>query len=433
MGLRLGGIGIFGRTAEGSGGNGMLQMHGILDPVGIGGHGALLQQRLVPGHKLTFEVHGLRLHLRQVVDEQNVRQTAGRNGTDLVVHTEMAGGVDRGHLNRLHGRHAQLYGAAHVVVDVALLHDLTGVLVVGAEAEIVGAAAQLQRGADQGVHIALGAALAHQNAHTHPQATEQFFLGDALVVIGNTAGGIYIQLLAQTADGVAVDDLAAGQRVGYLVDVFVLDKQDLGRVQLAQTDGFLPIHDLRHLLSAQSGAVGFQTRRRRHAGGYLDQHTVGQAVDGLQHGAQALLAGHIGNFHQVGTQGGGAVGHDHGGQCLRGEHGGLKVHMRVDQARYGISAAAVHGFQRFQYSARFDGHDPFVLDINVGGIYFAGKYIDQLRIGQSQVAGVFPQAGFNGVFDFFKSTHGCSPYQLFQKPRWTSTISSSTSGTGPSS
>ena len=282
-------------------------------------------------------------------------------------------------------------------------------LVVGTEAEIFRAASQLQNAADQRVHIPLGAALAHKNPHADPQPAQKFLRRHALVIVRNAAGGVYVQFLSQPADGVTVDDFAPRECVGDFLQILLPDKENLGGIQLAQTDRFRPVHNLCHLLRPQLRAGCLQSRCGGYAGGDFNQHAVGQAVHAGQHRPQTFLSCHIGNFHQIGAQRGCSLRNNHSGQRLRREHGGLKMHVRVNKARHRVSAAAVHVFLRLERESRFNGHHALVLNVNIRGVYFAGEYIHQLHVGKLQLAGKAAKACLNGTFNFFKRSHiGCS-------------------------
>ena len=181
----------------------------------------------------------------------------------------------------------------------------------------------------------------------------------------------------------AVDDFPPLQGVRYFVDVLLLNQKDFRRIQFSETDALLPVHDSGDSLRVQNGAGGFQARGRGDAGGNFNQEAIGQIGGALQHGADAVFPRHIRNFHQIGAERRGTLWHDHTGQRFRREHGGFKVHVAVDEAGDGILPASVDDGPGFQPHIRVDGDNALPLNMDAGGINFAGKGVDQLHIFQA--------------------------------------------------
>jgi len=80
----------------------------------------------------------------------------------------MPGGVERSQLHCVYFSHTQFHGPGNIIVNVALPLDLSSMLIICTEHQIVQRQLLSQYTADEGIQIAFGAALPNQHTHTHP-------------------------------------------------------------------------------------------------------------------------------------------------------------------------------------------------------------------------------------------------------------------------
>ena len=117
--------------------------------------------------------------------------------------------MQAGYLHHLNGIGSHGYRFAADVVDVALVKQVAGVLVVGAEhtpVKILGRLYQI----NERFQIFGGCTLPHHDELTQPQLQKGIFQIGALMVRVDTGGNIGIQILALETGGVAVDLLVMG-------------------------------------------------------------------------------------------------------------------------------------------------------------------------------------------------------------------------------
>ena len=147
------------------------------------------------------------MEVLEVVDDDEVRQIAGGDGPP-VVEEVVPGGVVAGHLDGQDGVHPAADGLPDVVVDVALLQQVAGVLVVAAEHAPVGVLGGQQ--GQQGLQIPGGGALPDHDELAPLQLGDGVGRVGALVVGVDPGGDVGVQVVAGEARGVAVDLLVVG-------------------------------------------------------------------------------------------------------------------------------------------------------------------------------------------------------------------------------
>ena len=283
--------------------------------------------------------HHLHVDIVEVVQHGEVRQIPGGNGA-LVVQEEVAGSVVTGHLDGQDGIRAQMDGLADDVVDVSLVQQIPGVLVVGGEHAAVGVL--LGEQGHQGLQVLGGGALADHDKLSLAQLLQGILKGVALMVGIHPGGDVRVQGVAAQAGRMAVDLLVMGLGDHDLLDGGTVAMDNAGVVhhfRQAQHPGMVEVGV--DVPPAQLLAVLLKGHGR-HAGGQHEMHIQGKAVGGGDHVVDAAHAADVGDLMGIGDDGGGAVGNHRPGKG-RGRHqGALQVNVRVDKAGGDHLAGDVH-------------------------------------------------------------------------------------------
>ncbi len=245
---------------------------GAVDQIGVDLRDGEVRHHAMVYHQYAALVDLFDVEVLKVVDDDEVRQIAGCDGT-AVVQQEVAGGVVAGGLDGSDGIGTQRDGLFNDVVDVTLFQQVVGVLVIGAEHTAFHILVAQQ--GDQRFQIAGGGALADHNELTALELCNGVVQVVALVVGVHAGGDVGVQIVAHQVGGVAVDLLVMG-----------LTGHDLLHHLGIAVDGAHEVHHLGQTLytgmviEAVNGPVvqvgaGLVQRRGRHAGGQHESHVHG--------------------------------------------------------------------------------------------------------------------------------------------------------------
>ena len=206
-------------------------------------------------NELAFAEDGVRLEVFGVVEEAAVRPAGGGDGAE-VGSAVVVGGVVRGDHEGGGRVEAHRDGASDDVVDVAVLLEVCGVAVVGAEGDEVRGL-----GGDDGeecFEVARGGALADENA----DAEREFFLrlgeGGAFVVGGDAGGGVRLEEWAGEPGCVPVYEAAGEAEVHFVEDIREAEEDSWEVHHLGEGDDAGIVEERREVLGGEVGAGGLE-------------------------------------------------------------------------------------------------------------------------------------------------------------------------------
>ena len=344
-------------------------------------------------HELALLVDLEYVEILKIVDDDEVREEAGRDGA-AVIEQEVARGVMRGALDGDDGVDARLDGAADDIVDVSLFQKVVGVLVVRAEHTVGVILRREQR--QQRVEVAGSGALADHDILTALDLGKRILHGGALMVGVDAGGNIGIELVAGKPGRVTVDLL-----------VVRLRGDDFFEHLLIARVNTVGVHHLGKSLNAVvliervDGAViehraGFIQRRGRYAGRQHKAHVNGKTLSRLKHIFDAVRAHDVCDLMRIGHDSGGAVRKHCFGKFLWGDQRAFQMDMRVQKtgqhelaAHVDLNLAAVALAHAGDQSAR-NGDIPMAElaaeDVDIGGVFqhqirllSAGSHLDHVH------------------------------------------------------
>ena len=212
----------------------------------------------------------------------------------------------------------------------------------------------------------------------------------------NARRGIGIEILAGNERRMAVD--LFGRRLVGSVDASAglgIGHKDARQVHhLAQTKDIARMLGKKRLhIGGGDNGTGLLIGQCGHARGHHVFDGNGRATAVLDHKAQAVQAGNVGDLVAVGDGSGGAARRRHarilGGTDVRG----LNVQMSVDKAGGDIATLAVNDLSRLVGAGGVvatvveHADDYAILDGNATGCHALAIYVDNLRIGKQRVDG----------------------------------------------
>ena len=340
---------------------------------------------------------------RQVIEHQQVGTLARGNRTTQLVRVAAAV-IQAKRLGRGEGRHrdgdhrvdAGLDGHAAGIVDHAGRKSIGGSAVVGRKAAAAGAGRVLQQHRRQIGQVVAARTLTQHHIHAAGQLVERLLGNRRLVVGDNARCGIGVEVLTGNEWRVAVNLL--GWRLVGSIDAST--GLGVGHKDARQVHHFAQTKDVARMLGKKRLHVsGGNHSARLLVGqcGHARRHHVldgdGRTTTILDHKAQAVETGNIGNLVAVGNGGGSTARRGHasilGGTDVRG----LNVQMPVNKTGSEIATLTVDdlsclvGASGIVATIVEHADDHTVLDGNATGRHALTVHVDNLRIGKQRVDG----------------------------------------------
>ena len=298
------------------------------------------------------------------------------------------------HRDGNHGINTGLDSHAAGIVDHTGRKRVGGGAVIGREAAATGAGGVLQQHRRQVGQVVAARTLAQHHIHAAGQFIERLLGNRRLVVGDNARRGIGVEVLAGNKWRMAVDLL--GRRLVGSIDASA--GLGIGHKDARQVHHFAQTKDIARMLGKKRLHIGggnHSTRlligQRGHARGHHVLDGNGRATAVLDHKAQAVQAGNVGDLVAVGNGSGGAARRRHarilGGTDVRG----LDMQMSVDKAGGDIATLAVNdlgslvGTGGIVATVVEHADDYAVLDGNATGRHALTVHVDNLRIGKQRV------------------------------------------------
>ena len=330
----------------------------------------------------------------EVGEEGDVGQEAGGQEA-AVAPAEVAGGAEAGRAVDGEGVTTGGDGLADGGVEVALVADVEGVAVIGAEAEAV-AEGEGEEGREVG-EVAGDGPGADEDSHAAAELGEGLGDGAGLVVVGEAGGADGVERVALGEGRVAVDGAAGeggelGQRVGGLAE-------EAGEVhELGQGGVFGVGRDGRGVEHGPGGLRGKRGHARRNLHLQAEEHPGGGAAEEVD----GRRAAYVREFVRVADRGGDAVGQDESLPGVGRDEGGLDVAVGIHETRDGGETRRVEGFDAFVAFAH--GGDTLPADGQVGPLQFPGGEVEEPRAFDNQISRPPPHGDIDAIREF-----GCVP------------------------
>ena len=355
-------------------------------------------------HERAGGIHAMRSRgKRQVVEYQQVGALARGDGAAqlvrvaaAVVQAKRLGRGERCHGDGNHRVNTGLDSHTAGIVDHAGRKRIGGSAVVGRKAATTGTGRVLQQHRGQVGEVVAARALAQHHIHAAGQLVERLLGNRRLVVGDNARRGVGVEVLARNERCMAIDllgrrlvggvDASAGLGVGH---------KDTRQIHhLTQTKDIARMLGKKRLhISGGNDGAGLLIGQRGHARGHHVLDGNGRAATVLNHKAQAVQAGNIGNLVAVGNGRGGAARRRHARILGRTNVRRFDMQVPIDKAGGEIAALAVDDLSRLVGTGGIvaavvehaDNHA--VLDGNAAGRHALAVHVDNLRIGKQRVDG----------------------------------------------
>ena len=340
---------------------------------------------------------------RQVVEYQQVGTLAWSDGATqfvrvaaAVIQAKRLGRGERRHRDSDHGVDTGLNRHAAGIVDHAGRKSIGGSAVVGRKAAAAGAGRVLQQHRGQIGQVVAARALTQHHIHAARQLVERLLGNRRLVVGDNTCRGIGVEVLTGNERRVAVNLL--GRRLVGSIDASTglgVGHKDARQVHhFAQTKNVARMLGKKRLhISSRNNGTGLLVGQRGHARRHHVLDGDGCAAAVLNHKAQAVETGNIGNLVTVGNGGGSTARRGHasilGGTDVRR----LDMQMPVNKTGSEIATLAVNdlsclvGASGIVATIVEHADDYAVLDGNATGRHTLAIHVDDLCIGKQRVDG----------------------------------------------
>ena len=229
---------------------------------------------------------------------------------------------------------------AHHPVDVPVLGDVVGVLVIGAESDPL--RPELLDEREQRTQVPRHRRLADEEPHAGPQPLAPFLDGERLVVRADSGGGVGVQLLTEDARRVAVHMRRPGES----------ELRQLGGVAGDDAREVHHLGDPQHPPAAEEAlevALSERPARRLESRGRdaRRSHEVDverQIRAEVEQPVDAVRAEHVRELVRVGDHGRRPEREHEPRELVREQLRRLEVHVRVDEARDDVAARGVDLF-----------------------------------------------------------------------------------------
>ena len=313
-----------------------------------------------------------------------------------VIQAKRLGRGEGRHRDSDHGVDAGLDGHTAGIVDHAGRKSIGGSAVVGRKAAAAGTGGVFQQHRRQVGQVMAARAFAQHHVHAARQLVERLLGNRRLVVGDNTCCGIGVEVLTGNERRVAVNLL--GRRLVGSIDAST--GLGVGHKDARQVHHFAQTKDIAWMLGkkrlhigSRNNGTGLLVGQRGHARRHHVLDGDGCAAAVLDHKAQAVETGNIGDLVAVGNGGGSTARRGHarilGGTDVRG----LNVQMSVDKAGGDIATLAVNDLSRLVGAGGIvatvieHADDYAILDGNATGRHALAIYVDNLRIGKQRIDG----------------------------------------------
>ena len=349
--------------------------HRVLDPLGHL-HALDLAER-----KAALE-HGVRHEALEVGQQEQVGLIAGCDRAQ--VREAVPGGrVEGRHHERILGRDPGGDGVAHHRVDVAVLGDVLGLAVVGAEGDPAGAVLPGKR--KQGVQVPRSRGLADQEPHPCAQPLSALLDRERLVVGTDPGRGVGVQRPARHAGRVPVHVLGSGQcELGQLVRVA---GDDAGKVHhLGEADHPAPAQQALEIAGRERSPRRLELRRGHARGGHEVDVQWKRPAD-VEQPVDAVGAEHVGDLVRIDDDGGRAERQHEPRELVHEQLRRLEVHVRVDEAGHDETAG---GVQRLGALVVAEPCDVAVDDRDVGLEPLAGEHREDAAAADDEIGRLVP-------------------------------------------
>ena len=339
---------------------------------------------------------------RQVIEHQQVGTLARGNRTAelvrvaaTVVQAKRLGRGEGRHRNGDHRVNADLDSHAAGVVDHTGRKCVGGSTVVGRKAAAAGTGGVFQQHRRQVGQIMAARTFAQHHIHAAGQLVECLLGNRRLMISDNARRGIGIEVLAGNERRMAVN--LPGRRLVGSIDASTglgIGHKDARQVHhLAQTKDIARMLGKKRLhIGSRNNGTGLLVGQRGHARRHHVLDGDGCAAAILNHKAQAVETGNIGNLVAVGN-GGGTARRGHasilGGTDVRR----LDMQMPVNKTGSEIATLAVDdlscliGASGIVATIVEHADDHTVLDGNATGRHALAIHVDDLCIGKQRVDG----------------------------------------------
>lgn len=340
-----------------------------------------------PAEPGLLDVHGI-----TVAEDEDVGEATGCDGAEIRAPVVL-GDVQTADAKGQFGAEAEGDRPTNDVVYVPVLTQVAGVPVIGAEADPMGVLSGDQT--DQRIEVARGRAFPDE----YPLAQRQLFLGllkrSALVVGRDAGGNVRLQRRPGETRGVAVDDatveaerdLRQDSRVGvdHAREVHHLGEGDDVWCQIRI------VEQLTQIVCDEFRAGGLEGCRR-HARRDGPQRVERDASGIVHEPADTLRTEHIGDLVRVEDRAGRPVRRGESDKLRRGEHGGLDVHVGVEEPGNQPAIGTIDGLTGLNRSGFVDASDPPPFDTDVPPQELASKYVEDESANEGGVARRVPTA-----------------------------------------
>ena len=333
-----------GGDGERRGGDLLPHVHGARHGLGPGEGLGVEERPAILGNHAAVDDGARHAKIREVLEEYEVGALARGDAAQIVLHLEARGRVDGYHLDGRERVYALGHGQAQHVVQMPVLNERAGVVVVRHEAAQARVHLAARHGGGQVVQVVPRRALADLRVHAQAQLGQRVLSARGLVAGRDAGGYVGVEPTVRLGRGVvARHGLAGRKRGGHLVHGTVRAGQDARVVHhLAQAAHAGPAHGLADVVRAHRGARVLEARDGRHAARGREHALERHARRVGRHGAHGGQARHVARLVRVVEHARRAVRH-HGTRVLRGpHHGALYVHVAVEEAGGHILAARVY-------------------------------------------------------------------------------------------
>ena len=355
-------------------------------------------------HQSTGGVYAMRSRgKRQVIEHQQVGTLARGDGATQFVRVAAAV-IQAKRLSRGKGRH----GDSDHRVDTGLNRHAAGVVdhagrkrigrsaVVGRKAATAGTGRILQQHRRQVGQVMAARTLAQHHIHAARQLVECLLGNRRLMVSDNTCCGIGVEVLAGNERRVTVNLL--GRRLVGSVDSSAglgIGHKDARQVHhLAQAKDIARMLGKKRLhVSGGNHSACLLIGQRGHARGHHVLDGNGRATAVLDHKAQAVQAGNVGDLVAVGNGSGGTARRRHARILGRADVRRLDMQVSVNKTGGKIAALAIDDLGSLIRTggivATIVEHtdDHAILDGNATGRHALAVHIDNLCVGKQRVNG----------------------------------------------